>query len=155
MLIVRFAPLFVSFHSVALLLVTASAFARADGSILNQIKETIVTVRTAKTVDVRANATGHLADLARKIDPFAVDDRTFADLVSLMDSRDDVVRANVAATLGFLGGRAKPAVPKLLETLPKVDCLNGAVTSADAIRLALKRIGVTPPRRPDCERFGG
>jgi HEAT repeat protein len=83
-----------------------------------------------------------------------VDDKTFADLVSLMDSPDDSVRAGVAAALGFLGERAKPAIPKLLEILPKVDCLNGPITSADAIRLALKRMGVTPPPRPRCQRYG-
>lgn len=129
--------------------------ARANETMLKQIQDKIVTIRTGDTLHVRGIAARELALIAEKIDPSEVDDKTFADLVRLMDSPDDPVRGGVAAALGFLGVRAKSAAPKLLEILPKVDCLDGAITSADAIRLALKRIGVTPPPRPDCVRFGG
>lgn len=134
---------------------TCEARSKDDGTLVKQIQEMIAKIRTSKTPEVRADAAEHLADLTREIQPKDVDDKTFNDLVSLMDSTDDSVRAGVAAALGFLGPRARPAVPKLLEILPKVDCLNGTITSADAIRYALKRIGVTPPPRPDCNRIGG
>jgi hypothetical protein len=137
-----------------LALLACSVDARPERTSLKQIQETIVQVRTAGTVNLRADAAYCLGDMTRQIDSQDVDDKTFADLVSLMDSPDDSVRGGVAAALGFLGERAKPAIPKLLEILPKVDCLNGAMTSADAIRLALKRMGVTPPPRPCCQRYG-
>jgi hypothetical protein len=130
--------------------------ARANETLLKQIHDKIATIRTGNTLHVRGMAARELALIAEKIDPSEVDDKTFANLVSLMDSPDDPVRGGVAAALGFLGGRAKSAAPKLLEILPRVDCLDGAITSADAIRLALKRMGVTPPPRPDCKgRIGG
>lgn len=140
-----------------LVAITACAVeARDDGAPLKQIQETIVRVRTAPTVNGRADAAQHIAGVAQKMDPLDVDDKTFAELVSLMDSPDDSVRGLVAAAIGFLGTRAKPAIPKLLEVLNKVDCRDGAVTSANSIRQALKRMGVTPPPLPACpERIGG
>jgi hypothetical protein len=129
--------------------------ARGNDPLLKQIQDKIVTIRTGKTVHIRGVAAEKLAFITAKIKPSEVDDKTFADLVSLMDSPDDAVRAGVAGALGFLGVRAKPAAPKLLELLPKADCLDGTITSADSIRLALKRMGVTPPPPPDCIRRGG
>ena len=121
---------------------------------LKQIQDMIVQVKTAKTADLQADAAHRLSEGVRKIRPGDVDDETFADLVSLMDSPKDWVRGETAAALGFLGERAKPAIPKLLEILPKVDCLDGAITSAGAIRLALMRIGVMPPLRRGCIHAG-
>jgi uncharacterized protein YbaR (Trm112 family) len=129
--------------------------AKARQTSLEHIQEMIVQVRTARTTNLQADAAYRLSEGVRKIRPGKVDDKTFADLVSLMDSPKDFVRAETAAALGFLGERAKPAIPKLLEILPKVDCLDGAVTSAGAIRLALMRIGVMPPLRRGCIHAGG
>jgi hypothetical protein len=138
-----------------LALLVCAVEARGNGPLLKQIQDKIVTIRTGKTVHVRGVAAQELALIMQKTKSPEIDDKTFSDLLILMDSSDDPVRAYVAAALGFLGERAKPAAPKLLEILPKVDCLGGAVTSADAIRLALKRMGVTPPPPPDCIRTGG
>lgn len=127
----------------------------AEVALLKQIQETIVQVQTAPTLDGRRDAAEHLAAMTPRMDPWKIDEKTFNDLVSLLDSPDDSVRRGVAAAIGFLGERAKPAAPKFLEILPKVDCLNGVKTSADTIRMALVRIGVTPPPLPDCIREAG
>ena len=128
--------------------------ARQDSILVNQIERSIRNVRRGETVDARAEAAIRLAELTRKTDPKQIGDKTFTKLLSLMDSQDDSVRCGVAAALGNLGARARPAVPKLLEILAKVDCLHGTITSADAIREALKRIGVKPPPRSPCTRVG-
>jgi HEAT repeat protein len=138
-----------------LALLVCAVEARGNGTLLKQIQDKVVTIRTGKSPNIRGVAAEQLALITAKIKSSEVDDKTFADLVSLLDSSDDAVRMGVAGALGFLGARAKPAVPKLLELLPKVDCLDGSITSADSIRLALKRIGVTPPPPPDCIRRGG
>jgi hypothetical protein len=92
----------------------------------------------------------HLAHLIRRTKPNQVDDRTVAEIESLLASSDDYIRFWAATSLGELGPRAKIAVPELLKLLPVVDCINGPITSATAIRLALKRIGATPPPVPAC-----
>jgi hypothetical protein len=115
-----------------------------------QLTETIAKVRTGGTSMARTEAAEHLAELTRGISPNKVDDKTIADLVSLLDTSDDSVRYWVAASLGNLGPRARIAVPKLQKTLAAVDCLQGSKTSASGIRFALTRMGVTPPPLPTC-----
>lgn len=110
-----------------------------------QITASIEEVRTGKTTNIRTNAAQRLAELTRGINPDKVNDKTLADLVALFGTSEDSVRFWVAASLGNLGPRARAAAPKLLDLLPQVDCLRGELTSAPAIRLALERIGVTPP----------
>jgi hypothetical protein len=93
----------------------------------------------------------HLAHVIRRVKPDQVDDKSIADIESLLESSDDYIRFWSATSLGELGPRAKMAVPRLLKLLPVVDCLNGPITSETAIRLALKRTGVTPPPLPACQ----
>jgi len=133
-----------------LILLGETANATDSPALIVQITETIAQVRTGATVNIRTDAAQHLADLTRKIDPSAVDDKTLADLVSLLDASDDSVRFWVAGSLGNLGSRAKLAIPKLLAMLPKADCLNGTITSAATIRTALSRIGAKPPPHTKC-----
>jgi hypothetical protein len=115
-----------------------------------QLEETIVSIQTGGTLTIRTNAAKRLSDLTRSIDPEEIDDATLKELVSLLSTNEDSVRFFVAASLGHLGPRAKVAVPVLLKLLPEVDCLHGDLTSAPAIRMALKRMGETPPPRPTC-----
>lgn len=130
----------------------------SQAELKEQITSTIAKVRelsgpTIGISNARSDAAEGLADLTKKIKPNEIDDQTLADLVSLLDTWDDAVRMWVAASLGNLGPRAKAAaVPKLLETLPEVDCLWVDLSSEGAIRLALKRMGETPPTSPPCER---
>ena len=124
-----------------------------DATILKkQLLETIAKVKNGKTSNDRTDAAEHLSELTDGIDPTQVDDSTLKKMVSLLHSSEDSVRAWVAASLGELGPRAKAiAAPALLALLPKADCLVGSLTSAPAIRLALDRMGVTPPLPPTCE----
>ena len=126
--------------------------AQSTGSAVSKIQfaETIERIRTEKNSTVRANNARNLADFTRSIDPKKVNDATLREIVSLLDTDDDSVRGLVAASLGNLGPRARIAVPTLLNLLRKVDCLEGDLTSAGAIRLALTRIGETPPPEPKC-----
>ena len=111
---------------------------------ITELTQTIAKVRTGGSPTSRTEAAEHLADLTRKIDAKKVDDRTVADLVSLLDTPDDGVRYWVARCLGNLGLRAKTAIPKLQGLLADVDCLQGSKTSASGIRFALTQMGATP-----------
>jgi HEAT repeat protein len=127
------------------------ATATTDATIIKQLNETIAKVQTSENPNSRSDAAEHLAQLTRKVDPKEVDDKTLADLVSLLDTWEDSVRDSVAISLGNLGPRARVAAPALLEILPEVDCLWVDASSAHDVRNALKRIGVTPPPPPTCE----
>jgi hypothetical protein len=123
----------------------------ADTQMLKELQETILKLRKMGGPSMaRTNTAERLSQLTEKIDPKEVDDKTLDDLVSLLDSPDDSVRFWVAASIGHLGPRAKGAAPALLKILHETECLElKEMTSAGAARVALKRIGVTPPPR-DC-----
>lgn len=122
---------------------------KADAALMNELTQTIAKVRTAESLAARTEAAEHLSHLTTRIKPKRVDDKTLADLESLLDTSEDPVRLWVAASLGNLGPRARGAAPKLLKILPEVDCLEVSLSSAPVIRVALKRMGVTPPP-PNC-----
>lgn len=79
-----------------------------------QLSETMAKIRNGQTVTSRAEAAEHLAMLTRGINSHKVD-QTLTQMVSLLDTQEDSVRAWVAASLGHLGPRAKVAVPRLLK----------------------------------------
>jgi len=108
-----------------------------------KLTKTIAEVRTGATSTIRDEAAQHLAELTRGIDPNKVDDKTIGDLVSLLDFQ--VGRYWVAVCLGNLGPRARMAIPKLQQILAEEDCLQVSKSAAGGIRLALTRMGVTPP----------
>ena len=112
-------------------------------------------VQTGKNVDAKTEAAEHLASLTRKIDRKEVSQELVIDLGSLLDASNDSVRFWIATALGNLGPSAKAAAPKLEKLLPEVDCLNGAITSASAIRHALVQMGIKPPPPPTCPRIAG
>lgn len=135
----------------ALVFLPGDTMRAKDNTMLKkQLAETIATVRKGETPTIRTDAAEHLAELTRSLSPKRIDDGTLSQIVSLLDTSEDSVRLWVAASLGNLGPRAKMAAPKLLELLPQADCLHGSVTSASAIRIALTRIGVTPPPPRAC-----
>jgi hypothetical protein len=82
-----------------------------------QITETIAKVRTGATPETRADAAEHLADLTSGID-FLVDNKAFADLVSLLDTPEDRVRFWMAVTLGNLKRRAGTAFLNFKDCCP-------------------------------------
>jgi len=65
-------------------------------------------------------------------------------LASLLSDPDDGVRGWIAGALGKLGHKAERAVPKLQRALQERPCVDQPLASADAIRLALSRIGAQP-----------
>lgn len=140
-----------------LVLSTTIGTAQAMGGpeLMKQIKDTMAKVRSDKTVDARTDAAEHLASLTRKISSKEVSNAVVTDITSLLNSPDDSVRYWVAMALGNLGPAAKAAAPKLLEMLPKADCINGAITSASGIRYALIKMGIKPPPPPKCTRIAG
>jgi len=130
-------------------LIAGTANAAGDRMINKELEETIAKVRSEKSPMARTEAAEHLAELTDGVNPKSVNDKNLADMVALLDSPEDSVRAWVAAALGNLGRRAKVAIPKLLAMLPEADCLRGDLTSAASIRPALRRMGVKPPP-PGC-----
>ena len=78
-----------------------------------------------------------------------INDRMIDDLVGLLDDR--VIRAEIAGALGWLGPRAKRAVPALEKALEEEEAAERAmivgpdVSTADGIRGALKMIVPPPP----------
>lgn len=134
---------------VCIVLLPGAAHAKGNPMTKRQLTEqltiTIAKVQTSGPSMARTEAAQHLAELTRRVDPKKVDDKTIGDLVSLLDTSEDSVRYWVATCLGYLGPRARIAIPKLQEILAEVDCLRASKTSAGAIRLALSRMGVKPP----------
>jgi hypothetical protein len=78
-----------------------------------------------------------------------IDDKFIDDLAGLLGDR--VVRFWIAGSLGQLGPRAMRAVPALESALKEEEVAERAmsgvpsVSIGDAIRLALKKIGASPP----------
>lgn len=122
--------------------VSAAQAGQSERQFVEQIKHTIDKVRTGNSPIARTQAAEHLAELTRKADSQELDDRTVADLVSLLDASDDGVVYWVARCLGNLGSRANTAIPKLQKKLAEVDCLEGDKTSASGIRFALSQLNV-------------
>lgn len=116
-----------------------------------EVTQAIAKIRTGATPEKRADAAEHVADLTSGINSNWVNDKAFADLVSLLDTPEDPVRFWVAVTLGNLGYRSTTAMPKLQGLLPDADCLQGDLTVADAVRYALARMGAALPP-PTCGR---
>ncbi|HKM49509.1 MAG TPA: HEAT repeat domain-containing protein [Terriglobales bacterium] len=122
---------------------------------MKQINETIAKVLSDETIDGRTEAAERLASLTKKIKSTEVTEALVTNITSLLNSPDDSVRYWVAMALGNLGPAAKAAVPKLMEMLPKADCINGTITSASGIRYALIKMGIKPPPPPKCGRIAG
>lgn len=134
-----------------------SAFPMGDNVTAAEFQSAIAQTAKMKERTFYRSGTGeHLADLAQMINPNEVNSKILCELESLLDSDNDLIRYWGAVALGNLGPRAKSAVPKLLKTLRKVDCLNGPITSANGIRYALAHIGRKVPPPANCpQRLSG
>ncbi len=108
------------------------------------LADSIAAVRAAQPA-ARARAAEHLYEVTRGVKAATVDDKTVAEMTALLDIDDDGVRLWVAGSLGNLGRRASAAIPKLLETLGKVECHGKTLPSDQAVRFALTRLGKKPP----------
>jgi hypothetical protein len=98
-----------------------------------------------------------LLHISEKIVADEIDDKTFAEIMSLLDSPRESVKTWGVQCLGSLGPRARAAIPKLKEMLPKADCIPGTITSAAYIRAVLEKLGeaVPPPVERPCGRKTG
>lgn len=135
-------------------LLSAATSAQSDTVFKRQITEitaAVAKVRTGATPEERADAAERLADLPSEFMATRVDDKTLADIVSLLDIPENSVRFWVVVTLGNIGYGAETAIPKLQALLPKADCLQGELTVADAVRYALARMHAAVPP-PTCGR---
>lgn len=75
-------------------------------------------------------------------------------LAGLLSDPDDGVRGWIAGALGILGDKALRAAPALQRALQERPCIHQPLASADAIRLALSRMGVQPVHAPCTDPFG-
>lgn len=130
-------------------LVSAAQDGQSERQFSEQLTLTIAKVRTGNSPVARTEAAEQLAELTRKGYSKKLDDKTVADLVSLLDASDDSVVYWVARSLGNLGSRANIAIPKLQKKLAVVDCIEGSKTSASGIRFALSQLDA-PPTTSKC-----
>lgn len=100
-------------------------------------------IRAERKRDPRVNTAKQLTQWVRK-NPGQVSDADIFILVGLLRDDDDIIRGEAAASLGFLGKRAEPAIPQLLDALKERPCVSQPAMSADAIHVALERIGYGP-----------
>src|SRR6266581_759008 len=78
----------------------------AGGDIsMTQLTETITKIRTGETSSIRTEAAEHLFKVTRGTTR-TIDDKTIAEIASLLDSPDDSVRYWIARCLGNFGRRA-------------------------------------------------
>ena len=151
----RYRVLFGTAALVSLGLSTIACYAEDNDGLVMKIRENIASIRVLPIGSSdQQSAAAHLALLSKQVDPQTVDDQTFSEMVSLLDVHDDTVRAWAATSLGNLGQRAKPAIPKLLRLLSQAEPSAGSLTLADVIRYQLKRLGVNPSPSPPPYRDG-
>jgi hypothetical protein len=133
-----------------LFFITSSLFAaQANQNISKKqmLIDAIEKFKAAETGRERDHAASRLMQAIRNIKPAEVDDKEINEIISLLDIPD--ARIWIPACLGHFKSRAKKAVPKLLRLLDEEECKDVAMTAAQTIRYALKKMGVKPPP-PGC-----
>ena len=103
--------------------------------------------------DVRAKTAVRLAQWVRR-NPTQVSDADISILIGLLRDDDDVIRGEAAGAIGFVGPRAIAAAPALVQALRERPCTTQPGQSADAMRVALVRIGAAPVNIPCTEPLG-
>jgi len=137
--------------SVATLLVVSCQFSATsmadEASFAGNLEKAVADLETAPTSWERELAGRALKRTigSEGADREAIDPRLMARIIALLNTDEDNVRSYVANVLGWIGPRAKAAVPRFLEILPEVDCVQASLNSSPVIRAAMERMGVTPP----------
>lgn len=131
----------------AFLILTCFANATVGGASMQtkEIQSLVKKVKNNPTPMSRTEAAEMLAQSLKKVDPEKVKEQVLDDIIQLLESKEESVQAWIAVGLGNLGPRAKKAAPKLIRMLPEAERTDGSLTSASAIRMALTKMGVTPP----------
>jgi len=126
---------------------------RANRVAPDLVKLLIAKVRTGETSFGRNQAGVELALLTSKIKSKSIDDETLNDIIELLNMRENGIYAFAAVSVGYLGHRAKKAIPKLIQLLIEEECsylnldMYPTIPAAGSIRAALRRLGVEPPPR--------
>jgi hypothetical protein len=140
-------------HSPAATSSSTSVIQDQRTSISFHIQTEVRRIKEERLVKLRTDYAEQLSKSIRVNGPDDVTDADVEALAGLLSDRDDSVRFWVAASLGYLGPRAKQAVPELQRAFQERECDQGDMTSAPAIRVALSRIGTAPVETP-CEKGG-
>lgn len=132
----------------ACVFISAQSLSASHGGHMHSLSIELRNLQADKNSVSRSEAAGALAARLREIGPAAVSDSDMGLLCALLQSRDDALRFWGAVMIGDLGPRGKVAIPALKRALTDHPCSNKSVTSADAIRVALRKIGdqSTAPR---------
>lgn len=124
----------------ALLCLSAGATQDQEAPLKSRIEKSIGIARAGGTDGAR-----DLAELTRTIGTGQIDGATIADIASLLDSPDDMLRFWIAVALGNLGTPAKIHAPKLQALMAEDSCRIGTgITAGGAAEFALKKMGMLP-----------
>jgi len=110
-------------------------------------------MQSEKSRDARAKTAVRLTQWVRR-NPTLVSDSDISTLAGLLRDDDDIIRGEAAGSLGFVGPRAISAAPALIQALSERPCTRQPAQSADAMRVALERIGAEPVNIPCTDPFG-
>ena len=119
-----------------------------------EIRLVVARVREAPSLQLRIAEAQKLVPAVESASPGPIDAATIAEIASLLGDDSDIVRAMVAAALGFAGSSATPALPALRRALEHPDLhppptfFDVQNTSEDVIRLAIDRIEGRAPVPP-------
>ena len=100
--------------------------------------------REGSSID-RTKHAQELSDLIKNDARDRIKDSDIDLLAGMMQDKDDSVRYWIATSLGFIGARTQRSAPALERALRDRACDHSSKTSASAIRLAFRRIGVASP----------
>lgn len=119
----------------------------------SRVETAAATIQHGKTRDVRAREAVRLTQWIRR-NPTEVSESDIVVLIALLRDEDDVIRGEAAGAIGFVGRRARSAAPALIRALRERPCTKQPGASADAMRVALDRIGAAPVNVPCPDPFG-
>ena len=123
----------------------------ARGEQLDPMRREIDDINRESSSIVRTEYAKKLSEFIKNDTRGDIEDRDIDILAGMMQDKDDSVRYWIAISLGFIGERAQRSVPSLTRALRDRACDHSSKTSASAIRLAFKRMGIAPPDI-DCDR---
>ena len=109
------------------------------------IRREIDSINREDSSTARTKHAKELSDLIKNNARDYIKDSEIDLLADAMQDKDDSVRYWIATSLGFIGERAQRSAPALERALRDRACDDSSKTSASAIHLAFRRIGVAPP----------
>lgn len=154
--VVFFGVLFVEGMSITDCLATGQTAPAITGAVVGDVSyvsRAATVIHNATIRDVRAKTAVRLTQWVRQ-NPTQVSEADISILTGLLRDDDDIIRGEAAGALGFVGPRAIAAAPALMQALRERPCTTQPGQSADAMRIALVRIGATPVDIPCTDPFG-